>query len=729
MSSPEKTSFLSSEGKSPLHQSLEIRPLPGYNSSGEGTSSSLGTPPISITRTGGVYSQPGNSTHSTSPLSQFTNRIGCYVPRVGDESVSLVGRISAESSDDDAEDPVTICYVISRGGSSGSPKEGMHGKARDDQAIDTRVLSQISHIAQASRELGVGQFLTEIMVDEHYLTQFLSVFPKGGDTHCHLTGSLDANTYLRYAVSLDLVCDPETFIFRKRDKWDASSSGVLTAAEIMSNFSLQTKYYQKATTRGQTVETGLTHHHFFETFPVFESIEKYLKLTQLLAPLLKDAYEQKTFYLETSKGFEFDLDLLKEPPQSQGRWDEDTILGRFELSSPAQTEGLDLLCAQSSEKIPVETLCRKTLYLNSFPTAERFDNKLLPIKDDEQDVELKLILDDKLQILLTYIDIVARQYVLYLDEADAIPRELHKYGFKDSLFSLNNPTVVKLNVDVNRELPLPSFFADLAVAFRLVQIERERPNPRIVGIVISGREHHENALTNRDAQLKMIRYFQHRMPDVRLSLHAGELTEALVPKQAMRGAIRKAIKLGNPSRIGHAVCISQDKNMFELLALLKSKKICVETCFSSNEKTLKVVNGSHPFKKFLNEGIPVTINTDDAGVNGSSLGNEYKIAATRYKLSYDQLKRLARNQIKYSFLPGEEIFDEDYNLKEDFLFLKECQKGTMGCDDIKLSQRVQSILANSPKAAQQYKLELALIRFEEWVMGEMIQNVIRLEEQ
>lgn len=699
--------------------------------------------PIPITgsersvRRDGDRDDEASSVHGTSPLSKMTCP-GCYHPGslftetgMQPESPSLSGRVL--SLPDESPDVRIVFMETLQSVSQPKPSRSLGG---DPPGVDVRRLLEIKRMSLNSLEKKVGEFFDEIAIDDHYLTQFLGTFPKGGDTHCHLTGSIDANTYLRYAVQLDLVCDPETFIFRRKDE-ASSAEPAISAADIMTNYPLQTRYYQKATTRGQSVETGLTCHKFFETFPVFESIEKYLKLSQLIAPLIKDAFEQKIFYLEVSKGFEFDLDILDEQPcsASVSSLDPSQLFSSVTMrsltssslgKSPSVEETQFALESDSSSKT-IPTL--KESYLKDFPSFLRFENKHLPIRGEDE--ELKQLLDNKLDILLPYVQKLVEQYIAYIDEGDhVVLAELQKHGFKEPLFSVRNPTVIKLNVDVNRELPLSGFFADLAVAFLLAHRESQRDNPRVVGIVVSGREHHENALTNRDAQLKMIRYFQDRFLKVRISLHAGELTETLVPKKEMRAAIRKAIKFAKPSRLGHAVSLKEDKDMFGLLQMLKAKKICIETCLTSNEKTLQIVNGSHPFKKYLNDGIAVTLNTDDAGVNGSSLTNEFKIAAKRYKLTYEQMKKLARNQIRYSFLKGDEIFQEDgYDLKEMFWPLLQCQKGALSLEAIQLESEARRLLEASPKASLQYALEIAFLKFEETILKEMLPNVVRLEEQ
>jgi adenosine deaminase/adenosine deaminase CECR1 len=48
------------------------------------------------------------------------------------------------------------------------------------------------------------------------------------------------------------------------------------------------------------------------------------------------------------------------------------------------------------------------------------------------------------------------------------------------------------------------------------------------------------------------------------------------------------------------------------------------------------------------------IATDDAGVSRSNIAEEYLLFVTRYKPSYDMLKQVVYNSIRYSFLPPDD---------------------------------------------------------------------------
>ncbi len=57
-------------------------------------------------------------------------------------------------------------------------------------------------------------------------------------------------------------------------------------------------------------------------------------------------------------------------------------------------------------------------------------------------------------------------------------------------------------------------------------------------------------------------------------------------------------------------------------------------------------------------GVPVAISTDDEGVARSDMTHEYLRAVEGYHLSYTELKRMTRQSLEHSFLPGESLWAE-----------------------------------------------------------------------
>ena len=59
----------------------------------------------------------------------------------------------------------------------------------------------------------------------------------------------------------------------------------------------------------------------------------------------------------------------------------------------------------------------------------------------------------------------------------------------------------------------------------------------------------------------------------------------------------------------------------------------------------------HPVRKLFDAGVLVTLNTDDPDMFRTSLVREYEIAQQVFGFSEDELRELARNSFRASFLP------------------------------------------------------------------------------
>ncbi|GAB4011484.1 adenosine deaminase [Nocardioides ultimimeridianus] len=125
--------------------------------------------------------------------------------------------------------------------------------------------------------------------------------------------------------------------------------------------------------------------------------------------------------------------------------------------------------------------------------------------------------------------------------------------------------------------------------------------------------------------------------------HAGETTGP----ETVWASIRD---LG-AERIGHGTSSAQDP---ALLAHLAEHGIALEVCPSSNVATRAVASlAEHPLPRFVAAGVPVTINSDDPSMFGTSLNREYEIAADLLGLDRAGVADLARAGVRYSFAPDD----------------------------------------------------------------------------
>jgi adenosine deaminase len=83
---------------------------------------------------------------------------------------------------------------------------------------------------------------------------------------------------------------------------------------------------------------------------------------------------------------------------------------------------------------------------------------------------------------------------------------------------------------------------------------------------------------------------------------------------------------------------------------MRQRHILVEINLSSNDQILGVRGSDHPLPAYRRAGVPLALSTDDEGVARSHLTAEFLRAVLTYKLSYQDVKELARNSLRYAFV-------------------------------------------------------------------------------
>jgi adenosine deaminase/adenosine deaminase CECR1 len=252
-----------------------------------------------------------------------------------------------------------------------------------------------------------------------------------------------------------------------------------------------------------------------------------------------------------------------------------------------------------------------------------------------------------------------------------------------------------------RTKPPVEVFAQLAYAFALA-----RANSRVVGINLVAPEDHPIALRDYGLQMRMLQFFKRQFPDVKVALHAGELTLGLVPPDDLRFHIREAVEVAQASRIGHGVDILFEDRPFQLMSEMRRRGVLVEICLTSNEVILNVQSEKHPFLDYWKAGVPMTLASDDEGISRIDLSNEYLLAATRYGLGYKDIKRLARNSLEYSFAKGDSLWKSP----EFKAMVPACANESPGSTSV--SKGCSAFLQKSERARIQWQLESEFARFE-----------------
>jgi aminodeoxyfutalosine deaminase len=129
---------------------------------------------------------------------------------------------------------------------------------------------------------------------------------------------------------------------------------------------------------------------------------------------------------------------------------------------------------------------------------------------------------------------------------------------------------------------------------------------------------------------------------LRLTAHAGETAGP----ESIWGALNLRAE-----RIGHGLSAYQDP---DLVQELSQRQIPIEICVTSNLKTgVCLAIGEHPVKRYFDEGLMITLNSDDPAMFGTSLAREYQLVQENFGFTDEHLRELARNSFEAAFLPAE----------------------------------------------------------------------------
>jgi aminodeoxyfutalosine deaminase len=127
-----------------------------------------------------------------------------------------------------------------------------------------------------------------------------------------------------------------------------------------------------------------------------------------------------------------------------------------------------------------------------------------------------------------------------------------------------------------------------------------------------------------------------------LTAHAGE--------GAGPDSIWGALNL-KAERIGHGLTAGQDPELMEELA---QRQVPLEICVTSNLRTGCCSElARHPVRRYFDQGLMLTLNSDDPAMFRTSLVEEYQLVQETFVFSDEHIRELARNSFEASFLAPE----------------------------------------------------------------------------
>jgi aminodeoxyfutalosine deaminase len=157
------------------------------------------------------------------------------------------------------------------------------------------------------------------------------------------------------------------------------------------------------------------------------------------------------------------------------------------------------------------------------------------------------------------------------------------------------------------------------VAFGIGGDERTGPAEWFAGVYARGAEH-----------------------GLHLTAHAGESDGP----ESIWGALNLKAE-----RLGHGLTAGQDP---ELIEELSERQVPIEICVTSNLRTGGCAElAQHPVRRYFDQGLMLTINSDDPAMFHTSLVEEYALVQEAFGFSDEHLRELARNSFEASFLPPE----------------------------------------------------------------------------
>lgn len=170
----------------------------------------------------------------------------------------------------------------------------------------------------------------------------------------------------------------------------------------------------------------------------------------------------------------------------------------------------------------------------------------------------------------------------------------------------------------------------------LAAVSEVRGPAGIVGIGIGGSEH--SCPPEPFAPV----YAKARDLGYRTTAHAGEAAGA--------DSIRGAVEALGVERIGHGTRAHEDPG---LVALLAERQIPLEVCPLSNVATGVVPEiAAHPVRRYWDQGLRLTINTDDPHMFNNSLADEFSALHQHFGFTPDEIRTLVLNAVEAAWLPA-----------------------------------------------------------------------------
>jgi adenosine deaminase len=175
-------------------------------------------------------------------------------------------------------------------------------------------------------------------------------------------------------------------------------------------------------------------------------------------------------------------------------------------------------------------------------------------------------------------------------------------------------------------------------SMQLADLTVDHRDKGVIAFDLAGAEYNYPAKKHREAFYKVVN------ANIAATIHAGE---AYGPE-----SIHQALHYCNANRIGHGTRLFEDPM---LMQYVNDFRIPIEICITSNVQTRAVPSfEEHPVRLYYDEGLVVTLNTDNRLMSGTTVTEEYWRAHEHLGFTWDELCDIAVMGFQSSFLPHQE---------------------------------------------------------------------------
>lgn len=474
--------------------------------------------------------------------------------------------------------------------------------------------------------MNVNQYFESIKGNKAKLQQFFARMPKGGDLHNHLTGSVYAETYFEFACEKGLYADLDKGKLYSKNDPDIPKGAVLLDKNMKDLHNTRMTLIDKWSVRNyQPYKCALgPDEYFFGEFGLFSKLADY---KDLLPRMLRD------------------------------------------LKIRAKKENVQYLEVMSlSPSIPEYAFLDKADYEKYTEQIQGEYNN----PDGPDYGKLEVIVSNIIEsykALLKDGTALSNCILQFVNDNNSIVEESHENGivatYPDLKEKSENQVTVKLQGYASRGSKDPiKVLAQLFIVYNAIIHESNRS---LVGCNIVAAENSEYSMVYYKLHMIMFKVLNEKITtsqngEINKSIHAGELTIGLIRPEHLTYHISEAIEIAKPNRVGHGVDLPFE-NSTTILKKMVENQTAIEINLTSNKFILGVQDDAHPFKIYKDNGVPIIISTDDPGILRTSLTEEYTEVAYRYQLSYQEIREIVKNSIRFSFLPENEKSKEENKLE------------------------------------------------------------------